>query len=285
MEHYVFVYGTLLYNERNHRLIEGAHRVAKEAWMTGRLVDTTNGYPALVLDSDQVVYGEVYSVTGELLEKIDELEGYVPNGDSHYERKVVEVETDFGTFEAYTYYYESWKAESLREVPFGDWRLDRQLKDNVPYYFAYGSCMDDERINLAGKLEEFDRLGVGRLDGYELQFTVNRPDGGRADIVEAEGEAVEGVVYEITEAARDYLYEREGVHSGMYRPAIVDVKFRGDLVPMLTFIVIDKKDEIAPPDHYLTEILRGGAPDVSEAYLEKVRLRAERLNGGEISGD
>ncbi|GAA0453427.1 gamma-glutamylcyclotransferase [Alkalibacillus silvisoli] len=277
MEHYVFVYGTLLFGERNHRLIEEANCSAKVAWVKGHLVDTTNGYPALVLGSDQQVYGELYRISDELMIEIDKLEGYVPDGESHYERKVVEVETDLGRLKAYTYYYEAWKAEGLREVAFGNWRLDQQLKNNVPYYFAYGSCMDDERINLADKLKEFERLGVGYLKGYELQFTVNRPDGGRADIVEVEREVVEGIVYEITEAARDYLYEREGVHSGMYRPAIVDVKFHGELVPMLTFIVIDKKDEVAPPDHYLTEILRGGAPDVSDEYLKRVRLRARRL--------
>ncbi|WP_279401690.1 hypothetical protein [Piscibacillus salipiscarius] len=50
---------------------------------------------------------------------------------------------------------------------------------------------------------------------------------------------------------------------------------------MLTFIVIDKLEEIAPPDHYLNEIVRGGKRHLSETYLKQINSRVERLRAGD----
>ncbi|MDY0395157.1 gamma-glutamylcyclotransferase [Virgibacillus halophilus] len=59
---------------------------------------------------------------------------------------------------------------------------------------------------------------------------------------------VEGKVYEIAHDAVSYLYEREGVYAGSYRPAVVQVRLdKGRVVPALTFIVVHKEKETAPP--------------------------------------
>ncbi|WP_411955287.1 gamma-glutamylcyclotransferase [Alkalibacillus sp. S2W] len=273
---YVFVYGTLRYGERNHRIIAEEKLIAYQASIQGRMVDTELGFPAVVLDDSSWVYGEVYEVSEETLIKINALEGYEPKQDPYYERVQVEVKTDYGFLNAYTYYMVAHQVKEWSTIASGDWRLESILNRFRPYYFAYGSCMDTERIEQAGVLSEFDRMGRGQLSGFELQFTTHLPDGGRADIVEAD-DMVEGIVYQVTMWAIHYLYEREGVNVGRYRPAVVDVEFNGELHSMLTFIVIDKQEELAPPDHYLREILRGASPDVSSSYLAKVHERAALL--------
>ncbi|MDQ0160025.1 gamma-glutamylcyclotransferase [Alkalibacillus salilacus] len=281
---YVFVYGTLRYGERNHRIIAGEKLVAYQASILGRMVDTESDFPAIVLDDSSWVYGEVYEVSEETLIKINALEGDEPKQDPYYERVQVEVKTGHGFLNAYTYYMTANQVKEWSTIASGDWRLESILNQSVPYYFAYGSCMDTERIEQAGVLSEFKRMGLGRLSSFELQFTTQLPDGGRADIVEAD-DMVEGIVYQVTMSAIDYLYQREGVNVGRYRPAVVDVEFNGELLPMLTFIVIDKQEELAPPDHYLREILRGASPDVSSAYLAKVHERAALLRQSDATSE
>lgn len=280
MEQLVFVYGTLRQGERNHYLIDSAKLVTRQAWLKGKLIDTGKDYPALLLGSNDRVYGEIYEVNNELLKTLDELEGFTGQGKkNHYERCEQVISSDLGEFKALVYFYPKEVSDSP-VVPFGDWRLKKLLDQGTPLYFAYGSCMDYERIELAGKIAEFKTLGLGSLHDYELQFTVRADDGGRADIVETPGQHVQGIVYDITDQALEYLYEREGVYIGKYRPAVVDVEYNNRVLPMLTFIVIDKLDEVAPPDHYLNEILRGGKPHLSETYLKNIELRVNRLKVG-----
>ncbi|UOF89117.1 gamma-glutamylcyclotransferase [Fodinisporobacter ferrooxydans] len=82
-------------------------------------------------------------------------------------------------------------------------------------YFAYGSCMDDERFKLHRVDGLFmDVFGCGLLHGYSFRFTRKAYEGGHANIVECTssfGGTVEGKVYRIGQAALTYLHEREGV--------------------------------------------------------------------------
>jgi cation transport regulator ChaC len=46
------------------------------------------------------------------------------------------------------------------------------------------------------------------------------------------------------------LFNREGVQEGWYRPMVVDVTPNGKLIKdVLTFTVMKKESETAPPDH------------------------------------
>ncbi|WP_279401691.1 gamma-glutamylcyclotransferase [Piscibacillus salipiscarius] len=207
----VFVYGTLRRYERNHHLLEDAKLVSQQAWTKGRLIDTGYDYPAMLLDNDDHVYGELYEVDHDVLKQIDKLEGYQGISETdHYQRTEQLVLSDLGEFKALLYYYPK-EVQNTEEIPFGDWRLKKLLDQGTPHYFAYGSCMDHERIEKAGMLTQFKTLGLGLLPEHELRFTVRADDGGRADIVEMSGHQVEGIVYEITEQALKYLYNREGV--------------------------------------------------------------------------
>ncbi len=279
----VFVYGTLRKHEKYHHLLEGATCVAQQSWTDGELFDTDEGYPALKKSDKSKVFGELYLVDDQQLQKLDELENYRgQNKRNLYNRDQQTVFTDIGSHQAYVYTLNPNDANSLKQsINLGDWRVYNILKTDETFsYFAYGSCMDHERFKLA-KVDHFfqKQIGVGILDGYQLRYTRKLQDGGRADMVE-EGGTVEGIVYEVPKACLAYLFRREGVNSGCYRPAIIAANINGKLVNnILTFLVIDRDEETAPPFHYANEIIRGGTGLLSESYLEKIKQQLrDRFN-------
>ena len=60
--------------------------------------------------------------------------------------------------------------------------------DSPVYYFAYGSCMDNARFKQAGSTTFAEPVGGAVVEGYSTRFTLRRPDGSRADLVEDGGE-------------------------------------------------------------------------------------------------
>ncbi|MBD1381367.1 gamma-glutamylcyclotransferase [Metabacillus arenae] len=283
MNHLLFVYGTLRKYQNNHHYIEKSKLVAEQASISGVLVDTKEGYPALTLGKG-TVYGEVYQVDKETLKRVDQLEEFKEEMHAHnlYQRKLVKVMTDSGELEALTYYMNEAEVKGLPIISSGDWKENQLIHRNQPfiYYFAFGSCMDVERFQLAKVDHHFTKvIGAGKLKNYSTRFTINHIDGGRADLVE-DGGRTEGILYQIPYEAVLYLYEREGVDIGHYRPSFVDIEVDGTLVKdCLTFLVKEKEEESAPPDHYFTEILRGAKGRLSDDYMNLLEKHVERLLG------
>lgn len=82
---HLFVYGTLRRGLRLHRFLAGSRFVA-EATLRGRLYDVGT-YPALVLDREGQVWGEVWEVDATTLARLDRVEDHVPGRqDNLYER-------------------------------------------------------------------------------------------------------------------------------------------------------------------------------------------------------
>lgn len=275
----IFVYGTLRKNERNHHYLKDAVCLFEESWIYGKLFDTRNGYPVMKESEKDKIYGEVYSVTEEQLGLINELEGYSENGSNNlYERKMVTVFTDSGSsLEALTYITGRSLPDSSDAIPIGDWKVYQYLKNESLYYFAYGSCMDDERFRLANAESYFSiKVGRGVLGNHGFRFSRSSSDGGKADIIESAEEVVEGVVYKIPLEALDYLYKREGVYVNAYRPAVVQIKSNHDeWFKAITFIGMEKSKETPPTELYAKEIIRGAKGILSESYLEKLVERIE----------
>ena len=277
MNQYVFVYGTLRQYETNHSIMRGAELISEQAYILGELWDTGNGYPAVIPHEKTRVYGELYRINDEILERIDDLEGYQgPQGSNHYERIEQTVHTDRQDYSAYVYMYPE-KPDSGEPISSGDWKCENIQKQKNMLYFAYGSCMDDERFKSAGVDHLFTKvMGRGILKNYDLKFGYKAGDGyGRADIVEMGGLRLEGKLYEIGQETLEYLFVREGVSSHIYRPTIIQVESNGSVIPnVLTFTVIHKlKDDVPPPDWYKEEILRGAKGTVSEEYYEELVAR------------
>ncbi|MGQ9512752.1 gamma-glutamylcyclotransferase family protein [Thermodesulfitimonas sp.] len=70
----VFVYGTLLRGRANHRLLQGARFVGQGKVEGLALYAVTPFYPGAVPEAREVVLGEVYAVTAELLSVLDDFE-------------------------------------------------------------------------------------------------------------------------------------------------------------------------------------------------------------------
>jgi len=292
-EHTVFVYGTLRRNESNHSYLQKAKEVATQCFVQGALYDTGCGYPAMLEKPDCRVYGELYQVNALELTALDALEGYHGEGkDNLYRRVRRAVYTDRGPVEAFVYIWAKDEDVLGEQIDSGDWKWARLLgKDGLNselelFYLAYASAMDDQRFKGHGVAEWFsDVVGKGVLPGFSLRFTRKSSDGGRADIVEIGG-CVEGKVYKVGAEAVDYLYSREGVPVNIYRPAFVDVEIDGKTVPdALTFVVVNKDEETAPPQAYVSEILRGGKGTVSDAYLAELIAYLQNTFDSQIDVD
>ena len=312
--HLVFVYGTLRRGERNsHRLNHPTTKlVCEQSWIEDRayrLVDTGN-YPVLEVvqqkgidPMDNRIIGEVYRISSETLEELDWLEGYDSSPSSSeeilYDRVRVRVESDNHKdkpLEALVYISSAFVNNS-RLVKANDWKWhkfllwhDSQGASSTFLYFAYGSCMDDERLKEASVNDLFEPVGIAKVEGYRLAFTRKASDGGRADLVEdrENRHAVEGVVYKCTSRALHYLIGREGAPR-TYRPAYLQLSLQHpyndngkplEQVSVLSFVVRDKdpRTEYKPIPTYAREILRGARlRGLSPEYIDQLERHLERL--------
>ncbi|MDP4549307.1 gamma-glutamylcyclotransferase family protein [Alkalihalobacillus macyae] len=119
----VFCYGTLRYGESNHEVIQGAVLKERNSWTKGMLYDTGNGYPALIKSVEEEVYGELYEVNEQLLERIDILEGFQEGRDHNlYDRIVQRIESENGNYEAITYVMREAEDHFIK-IEGGDWVL------------------------------------------------------------------------------------------------------------------------------------------------------------------
>ncbi|EEL50490.1 MULTISPECIES: gamma-glutamylcyclotransferase family protein [Bacillus cereus group] len=119
--HYVFVYGTLRKQQENAHYLHGATSITEEAWTYGKLFDTNEGYPAMIFASDTKVYGEVYEVNDEVLQKLDELEEYTGNPEQDlYDRITQTIYFNDETIHAYVYIAQN-EGMLLTPIISGNW--------------------------------------------------------------------------------------------------------------------------------------------------------------------
>lgn len=91
----LFVYGTLQRNSSNHDLL-GKSKFICNASIMATLYDTGAGFPAAVEEGTRNrTWGEVYEVTDDLLDALDEYEGCYPDNEeeSLYFRQEMEAQT------------------------------------------------------------------------------------------------------------------------------------------------------------------------------------------------
>jgi gamma-glutamylcyclotransferase (GGCT)/AIG2-like uncharacterized protein YtfP len=110
----LFVYGSLRRGEEHHDRLEGA-RFEREATVRGARLVIQGGYPALVLEGEGLVHGEVHRVSQRLLQTLDVFEE-VPQ---RYARGSVILDDGSG---AMAYSVSPERARGLVEIPSGRWR-------------------------------------------------------------------------------------------------------------------------------------------------------------------
>ncbi|MED1469954.1 gamma-glutamylcyclotransferase family protein [Bacillus salipaludis] len=124
-EHYVFVYGTLRKDDRNHKLLKDAVCIVSHCWTVGKLFDSQKGYPFLVQSKEGKVVGELYLVDHVQLSELDRLEDYYGVGkDNLYNRVEQVIHTGTGDFLAFVYVLPEYKnTKNMQLIESGDWFL------------------------------------------------------------------------------------------------------------------------------------------------------------------
>ncbi len=133
-------------------------------------------------------------------------------------------------------------------------------------YFAYGANLDPE--TLAARGVTFSRLCTGRVKNARLVFHKPGHDGtGKADLQDDRGGYVEGVIYDVADAALDNLDVYEGVDKGHYRRMRVTVQTSRGELECVAYRAAKFKTGLKPSRTYLDAMLRGADyHDLSPGY-------------------
>jgi gamma-glutamylcyclotransferase len=115
-------------------------------------------------------------------------------------------------------------------------------------YFAYGSALSKRHVGEWAAEHGVDARLFARgipavLRGYKLIFDVeSRFWGGRvANLTAADGGTVHGVLFDIPEPARDAVFRKEGVPTGLSEEISVTVEAAGESVPAKAFVARAEK--------------------------------------------
>ncbi|TQF11040.1 gamma-glutamylcyclotransferase [Myxococcus llanfairpwllgwyngyllgogerychwyrndrobwllllantysiliogogogochensis] len=120
----VFVYGTLLSGEPNHRLLRGARLIGPARTRPRFTLHDYGPFPALASGGKHAIEGEVYEVDALMLAALDRLEGHP----RFYERTSIALD-GAGRVEAYL--FPKGRLADCPIIESGCWR--RHLKERKPW--------------------------------------------------------------------------------------------------------------------------------------------------------
>ena len=123
----VFVYGTLKVGGRYAHQFNRMRSFVTQAKVKGTMYSVGGSYPAVVLDGDTEIVGEVHQYPDdkrkEILARLDSIEGYrgPDNANNLYNRKEVEVTTAEGKSVKAMMYVFNREVAQLEKVADGYW--------------------------------------------------------------------------------------------------------------------------------------------------------------------
>jgi cation transport regulator ChaC len=148
------------------------------------------------------------------------------------------------------------------------------MAQNSSWYFAYGSNLSREqfRTRVGQILEEVN----GQLKNYELRFNKKVRGGtATANVQQASGKSVYGVLYRIPESAFRNLDRYEGVPVHYRRIEVRVTASDGREINAQVFIAAKVEKGLRPAPHYLQTILDGATEHGMPAdYVQAIRAEA-----------
>ena len=143
-------------------------------------------------------------------------------------------------------------------------------------YFAYGANIDAARMTR--RVPGVKSVGVGRLDGYSLEFTVRDREwgGGVANIRSDRDGRVWGVLWRGRDAAFAVLDTYQGDESAQRREQ-VKVDAPEGIVEAFTYRVDGIANHVKPTALYLSHMRRAMAEQGFPGEAFELLIRAERL--------
>ena len=169
----------------------------------------------------------------------------------------------------------------------GTWRVRALSKPTL--YFAYGSNLNSAHFadwlaekGLTGAGTKMEKVSNAYLSGYRLGFTrrSTRWNAGVADIVEAKGERVWGVVFRPNQGQWGALDRKEGVSSGAYKRHEVLVQYdketpgKDPLHACTTYVVVNREAKLQIPDPEYVKIIIDGEKEhgLPQEFLDHLNL-------------
>jgi len=151
-------------------------------------------------------------------------------------------------------------------------------------YFAYGSALSKRHIGEWAAEHGVDSRLFARgtpavLRGYRLVFDVeSRFWGGRvADLAEDKDAAVHGVLFEIPPPARDAIFRKEGVATGLSQEIEVTVEAEGKKLAAKAFVARpEKRSEPGPASGRLLTYLIEGAQErgLPQPWIDELKKQS-----------
>ena len=170
-------------------------------------------------------------------------------------------------------------------------KKEERLIDKIPLigskaqsilFMAYGSSMSSrrfrERLGWSDveetKFAEITAPKKATLKGYRLEFNKPRDDSadqeGFANIVDDANSSVEGVVYQLTQPALEYL---DVVETG-YKRTEVTVKVNDQDVKAMVYVAEATRDGLKPGKELIDMMLEGANEHhLSDGYIQQIRHR------------
>ncbi|MCB1692113.1 MAG: gamma-glutamylcyclotransferase [Pseudomonadales bacterium] len=142
----------------------------------------------------------------------------------------------------------------------------------MDFYFAYGSNMNPARV-IARRMQ-FDEHFGGELDGYTLRFnkrSVAYPGAASANIVEAAGSVVEGVLYRLSAPEQIETMDPYEGYPVRYSRVLRAVRTSSGDVDAWVYIANPEfiEEGLKPLEWYLAHLL-AGKPHLSEGYFRRL---------------
>jgi cation transport regulator ChaC len=141
------------------------------------------------------------------------------------------------------------------------------------WLFAYGSNMSS--VTMRSRAGEIADEQVAKLENYEVVFNKKARGGSAmANIRQAPGKVVYGVLYRIQEALRA-LDRYEGVPEHYRRIEIDVTDNRGNRVPAQVFIATKVEKGLRPAPHYIQSMLQAASEhNLPADYVEQLKKTA-----------